>query len=62
MYMSFLLLIPLFILVVFIGVVLHAKFYQCDPLITGAINGGNEVNTRITQLHYKRPAAHVGPE
>ena len=43
LYIAFFMFLPLTVMIVFIGLALHAKYHLCDPLVTGRISTGDQV-------------------
>jgi SSS family transporter len=43
LYITFILFVPLVVLILFIGLALHATYYTCDPLIAGKIRSGDQI-------------------
>ena len=50
MYIAFFLFVPMALLIVFIGLVMHATFNDCDPLVTKKIKTANEVSAYLAHI------------
>jgi len=44
LYIMYAMLIPLAILIMFVGLALHAAYVNCEPLIKGTIKTGDQVS------------------
>jgi sodium-dependent multivitamin transporter 6/sodium-coupled monocarboxylate transporter 8/12 len=43
LYLTWLMFIPLVIVIIIIGLAMHATYHNCDPLISGAIKSGDQI-------------------